>query len=172
MNHRFAPVLCGSMIAAILLGGIATAQQESDLTSVSSLRVPESFRSETRYRSLSETFRGIGSRLRRHEEEESAKERQEPPTALPSPQSEASYLQELAEWLSVPIPENATSGDISFAIKQALSETTRYSGAVLSDEAFDECRAAIPTTKDTEIFEAYHAFVKKVAGKKLVLVEE
>ena len=86
------------------------------------------------------------------------------------PQSEAPYLKELAEWLSVPIPKNATPGDIASAIKQALSETTRYSGAVLSAEAFEECRAAIPTTKDTKIFEAYHALITKVAGKKIIVL--
>lgn len=79
-------------------------------------------------------------------------------------------MKELAEWLSVPIKDNATPGEISFAIRQALSETMRYSGEVLSDEAFEECRAAIPTTKDTEIFEAYHAFIKRIAGRIIVVI--
>lgn len=91
-------------------------------------------------------------------------------SSTPPSQPEAPYLKELAEWLSVPIPKDATPGDIAFAIRQALSDSTRYPGEVLSDEAFKECKAAIPTTKDTEIFEAYHAFIKKVAGKRIVVL--
>lgn len=78
---------------------------------------------------------------------------------------------ELAEWLAVPIPKDATPSDISSAIKWALSDnSTLYPGEVLTDDAFEECRAAIPTTKDTETFESYHAFIKKVAGKRIVVL--
>ena len=94
----------------------------------------------------------------------------EPPDSLPAP-SEAPYLKDLAAWLSVPIPKDATSGDIEFAIKQAISESVRYSDEVLTDEAVMECRDAIPTTKDTKTFEAYHAFIKKIAGKKIIILD-
>lgn len=126
--------------------------------------------------SIGDTFRGLVSGLKRNEDntEVPAPEGENVGIRLPltseTSQPEAPYLKELAEWLSVPIPENATPATMSFAIRQALSGTVRYSGEVLSDEAFEECRAAIPTTKDTAIFEAYHAFIKKIVGKRIIVL--
>ena len=87
------------------------------------------------------------------------------------PQSEAPFLKDLANWLSVPIPENATPGDIELAIKEALSETVTCPVTVLSDEAFKECYAVIPTTRDAEIFKEYHDYFKKIEGKRIVILK-
>ena len=139
--------------------------------------MPSSGPEEHPKRSIGETFRGLVSGLQRKGDDDAVSAPgDELPTsgsslASATSQPETPYLKELAEWLSVPIPDNATPGEISFAIRQALSETLRYSGEVLSDEAYEECKAAIPTTKDTETFEAYHAFITKVAGKKLVVID-
>ena len=88
-----------------------------------------------------------------------------------SAEDEAFYLREIAASLGLSPSSEKTPGDIAFDIKQALANTLKYRDDILSDEAFEECRAAIPTTKDTENFEAYHRFIQKVAGKKLVILD-
>lgn len=175
MRIRLVSTLCVGVALAALLGGIASAQQES-------VRPPEELKNTLSSRpreprkSIGETFRGLVSGLQRQEDNtvdpvlEGGLSTAITSPASDAPQSEAPYLKELAEWLSVPIPEHATPGEISSAIRQRISDTMRYSGEVLSDEAFEECRAAIPTTKDTETFEAYHAFIKKVVGKKVIVL--
>ena len=80
--------------------------------------------------------------------------------------SESVYLREIAASLGL-----SPSSDIAFDIGQVLNSVQRYKGGVLSDQSFDECKAAIPTSKDTEIFEAYHAFIKKINGKRLIVLD-
>lgn len=84
--------------------------------------------------------------------------------------SESVYLREIAASLELSPSSDKTPGDIAFDIGQVLNSVQRYKGGVLSDQSFDECKAAIPTSKDTEIFEAYHAFIKKIAGKRIIVV--
>lgn len=97
---------------------------------------------------------------------------QSDPRQKPTPvDSESFYLREIATSLGIFPPSDKTPGDIAFDINQVLNNTQRYKGGVLNDQVFDECKAAIPTSKDTEIFEAYHAFIKKIAGKRIVILE-
>ena len=95
---------------------------------------------------------------------------EEKPQTPPSP-SEASYLREIATSLGMTPSSDKTPGDIAFDIEQALKNHQKYRGTVLTDEAFKECKTAIPTTKDTETFEAYHAFIKKIAGKRVIILD-
>ena len=85
--------------------------------------------------------------------------------------SESVYLREIATSLGLAPSSDKTPGDIAFDINQVLNNTQRYKGGVLTDQAFDEYKAAIPTSNDTEIFGAYHAFIKKVVGKRIVILE-
>ena len=87
------------------------------------------------------------------------------------PASEAAYLREIATELRLSPSSDKTPGDIAFDIKQALGNAQSYRGEVFTDKAFEECKAAIPTTKDTETFEAYHVFIKKIVGKRIVILD-
>lgn len=89
-----------------------------------------------------------------------------PPTS-----SEAIYLREIAGSLGLSPSPDKTPGDIAFDIKQALGNSLKYRDDILSDEAFQDCKAAIPTTKDTATFEAYHVFIKKIAGKRILVLD-
>lgn len=178
MESKILFACCAAAASAVLLCGIAPAQDEpvSPPNDVADKTVRVG--NEAPRRSIMESVRGFVRDWRQRTGGNSQMEQNDLPdepqeiTPPPPPQSEAPFLKELAEWLSVPIPENATPGDIAFAIRHALSDnTTRYSGEVLSTEAFKECRAAIPTTKDRTIFDAYHKFIKKVAGKRILVLD-
>ena len=86
------------------------------------------------------------------------------------PSSEATYLREIAAVLGLSPSSDKTPGDIAFDIEQVLKSSQVYRGDVFSDEAFSECKSAIPTAKDTETFNGYHAFIKKVAGKRIIIL--
>ena len=95
------------------------------------------------------------------------------PISQPKPApvvSESVYLREIATSLGLSPSSDKTPGDIAFDINQVLNNTQRYKGGVLTDQSFNECKAAIPTSKDTEIFETYHKFIKKVSGKRIIIV--
>ena len=92
-----------------------------------------------------------------------------PPKPAPAV-SESGYLREIATSLGLSPSSDKTPGDIAFDISQILNNTQRYKGGVLTDQDFDECKAAIPTSKETEIFEAYHNFIKKIEGKGIVIL--
>ena len=99
------------------------------------------------------------------------------PHPIPQPKptsvvSESVYLREIATSLGLSPSSDKTPGDIAFDISQALNNAQRYKGGVLTDHAFGECKAAIPTDEDTETFEAYHKFIKKIAGKKIVIIND
>ena len=83
------------------------------------------------------------------------------------PASEAAYLREIATELRLSPSSDKTPGDIAFDIKQALGNAQSYRGEVFTDKAFEECKAAIPTAKDTKTFEAYHVFIKKNRDSQL-----
>ena len=169
-NHSILPF--GASLIAVVLGCIVYAQQEAPLSNEESSETAASLGGEIR----PHRFRGVfPSRISGRGKQsndtlawdiDSEPSRQD--VVIPPPQSEAPFLEDLAEWLSVPIPENATPGDIALAIKQALSERVTSPDTVLSDESFKECYEAIPTTRDAEIFKAYHTFIKKVEGKKVI----
>lgn len=176
MKSKYLFACCVAVVSPVFLVRITPAQEYPFSPTKDAIE-------KTSHSEEDATKRSFGGRIRerihwgRRTDDDSQTERDDLPaetqeTAFsPPPQSESTHLKELAEWLSVPIPKDATPGDIAFAIRQALSDSTRYSGEVLSDEAFEECKAAIPTTKDTETFEAYHRFIKKVAGKKVIVIE-
>ena len=92
-----------------------------------------------------------------------------PPKPAPAV-SESGYLREIATSLGLSPSSDKTPGDIAFDISQILNNTQRYKGDVLTDQSFNECKAAIPTSKETEIFEAYHNFIKKIEGKGIVIL--
>ena len=89
----------------------------------------------------------------------------------PGSGSECESLKEIAEFLSIPTPSVFQPGDYKREILLKLRNEKPYKGEVLSTNAFEECKAAIPTKKDTETFEAYHKFIKKIAGKRLIVLE-
>ena len=107
-----------------------------------------------------EDFRGMGKGPRQTSQQE------QKPSA-----SEAAYLREIATELKLSPSSDKTPGDIAFDIKQALGNAQSYRGEVFTDKDFEECKAAIPTTKDTETFKAYHAFIKKIARKRIVILD-
>ena len=88
----------------------------------------------------------------------------------PTTPSESEYLKEIASMLSVSVSKDDTPGDIAFKIKQRIGYAERYRGEVLSDESFELAKSAIGIPKDAETFETYHAFIKKVAGKKVLVI--
>jgi len=88
----------------------------------------------------------------------------------PTTPSESEYLKEIASMLSVSVSKDDTPGDIAFKVKQRLGHVERYRGEVLSDESFALAKSAIGIPKDAEIFKAYHAFVKKIEGKKILVI--
>ena len=90
---------------------------------------------------------------------------QTPPTS-----SESEYLKEIASALSIPISTDDTPGDIAFKIKQSIGNAACYRGEVLSDESFEKAKSAIRIPTDAETFKAYHAFIKKIAGKRIVIL--
>ena len=90
---------------------------------------------------------------------------------LTSPASEAAYLREIATVLRLSPSSDKTPGDVAFDIKQALGNAQTYRGEVFTDKDFEECKAAIPTAKETETFMSYHAFISKIAGKTIIVLE-
>ena len=93
-------------------------------------------------------------------------QRAQTPPALP----ESEYLKEIASVLSVQVSKDDTPGDIAFKIKQCLGNAECYRGEVLSDESFELARSAIGVTADAETFAQYHKFIKKVAGRKVLII--
>ena len=93
-------------------------------------------------------------------------QRNQTPPAPP----ESEYLKEIASVLSIPVSKEDTPGDIAFKIKQCIGNAERYRGEVLSDESFELAKSAIGIPTDAETFKAYHAFIKKVIGKRIVIV--
>ena len=95
-----------------------------------------------------------------------------PPSASPKTTSfESSYLRDIARKLGIDEPSGKTPGDIAFDIEQRLGQTVSYHDNILTDEAFSVAKAAILIPSDAEVFEAYHSFIQRVQGKKLIIVE-
>lgn len=93
-------------------------------------------------------------------------QREQPPSASP----ESEYLKEIAPVLSIPVLKDDTPGDIAFKIKQCVGSAERYRGNVLSAESFGKAKSAIRIPADAETFKAYHIFIKKVVGKRIIIV--
>ena len=87
------------------------------------------------------------------------------------PSSEAVFLRDIATSLGMSPSPDKTPGDIALDIKQAVGNSQKYHGEVLSDSSFEECKAAMPTSKDAETFEQYHRFIRKVAGKRILILD-
>ena len=90
----------------------------------------------------------------------------------PTAPSESEYLKEIASVLSIPVLKDDTPGDIAFKIKQCVGSAERYRGNVLSDESFEKAKSAIRIPADAETFKAYHIFIKKVAGKRIIVLDD
>ena len=173
MKSKFFFACCAAAASVVLLGGIVSAQEKprsrpKDATG----KIVQGDEASPK-RSVGESIRGRIQDWRQRKSGDSQTEQDDlpaPPQNPLAPQLEAPFLRDLAAWLSVPIPENAPPGDISFAIQQALAIIPPYSGEVFSDESFKKYKAAFLTKRDAETFEAYHAFLKKVAGKKVILI--
>lgn len=91
---------------------------------------------------------------------------------IPPAPPESEYLKEIASVLSIPVLKDDTPGDIAFKIKQCIGNAERYRGNVLSDASFEKAKSAIRIPADAETFKSYHAFIKKIAGKKLLICDE
>lgn len=85
--------------------------------------------------------------------------------------SELSYLREIAGVLKLNEGPEKTPGDIAFDIRQCLDNRQKYRGEVLSDDSFEMATSAIGIQKDQETFKAYHAFIRKIAGKTIIVLE-
>ena len=92
-------------------------------------------------------------------------------TTTTSSNAEATYLREIAMSLGLSPSSDKTPGVMAFDIKQALGNSQKYTGDVFSGEAFDKYRKAFLTNKDAETFEAYHSFIKKIAGKRILILD-
>ena len=84
---------------------------------------------------------------------------------------ETVYLKEIASVLSISVSEKDTPGDIAFKIRQRLARTDCYRGGIFSDASFAKAKSAIRIPSDAETFAEYHAFIKKVARKKVLIFE-
>ena len=87
-----------------------------------------------------------------------------------SPESE--YLKEIASVLSISVSKDDTPGDIAFKIKQCIGNAEHYRGDVLSDESFEKAKSAIRIPADAETFTQYHKFIKKIEGKKVLILDD
>lgn len=118
----------------------------------------------------------FGGRKGEPEYKELALSEEAPPNTRPSqtPQEsvESLYLKEIAVSLSISVSENDTPGDIAFKIKQRIDNVNRYRGEVLSDSSFEKAKSAIRIPSDAEVFSEYHKFIKKIAVKKIIVIEE
>lgn len=94
-----------------------------------------------------------------------------PQMSQQSSSQETVYLKEIASVLSIPVSDKDTPGDIAFKIRQRLENTERYRGDILSDESFTKAKSAIRISEDAETFTEYHTFIKKVAGKKMFVID-
>ena len=72
--------------------------------------------------------------------------------------------------LSISVSKDDTPGDIAFKIKHCIGNAEHYRGDVFSDESFEKAKSAIRIPADAETFKTYHAFIKKVAGKEIIIV--
>ena len=93
-----------------------------------------------------------------------------PQISQQTPSQETVYLKEIASVLSIPVSDKDTPGDIAFKIRQRLENTERYRGSVLSDESFAKAKSAIRIPADAETFAEYHAFIKKVVVKRIIVL--
>ena len=99
---------------------------------------------------------GIGGKVRENN----------PVKTSPVSGSELSYLRELAEVLEIKEGTEKTPGDIAFDIRQCLNNRQKYSAV-----SFEMACSAIGIQKDQDIFKAYHAFISKIAGKTIIILE-
>lgn len=176
MQRKFLLASCAIAGSASFLCGILFAQEDPISPSKDAVVKNAQGDDNTPKRSFVESIRDCVRDRRQRKSGDSQMELDDLPVQPqdpPPPQSEAPFLRDLAAWLSVPIPENATPGDISFAVQQAFSIIPPYSGEVFSEESFKKYKAAFLTNKDAETFEAYHSFIKKIKeieGKRIVIL--
>ncbi len=88
----------------------------------------------------------------------------------PSASPESEYLKEIASVLSISVSKDDTPGDMAFKIKQCIGNAEHYRGDVLSDESFEKAKSAIRIPADAETFSEYHKFIKKIANRKVLII--
>ncbi len=88
-----------------------------------------------------------------------------------SPISETTYLRDIAAKLGIEEPSEKTSGDIAFDLEQRMNNGLVYRGEVLSDDSFENIKDAILNSSDQAAFQSYHDFIRKVSGKKVLILE-
>ena len=115
--------------------------------------------------SFGNQFSGFFSGTRNEAEEKNG----DVPTRLPS--QELKCLKEIAAKLSITVPNDDSPDNIAFLIKQRLEKTERYRGSVLSEENARDVKSQILEQSDAETFADYHAFIKKIAGKRILILE-
>ena len=86
-------------------------------------------------------------------------------------QSEAFWLKKIAAALSIHVTDDDQPDNIAFKIEQRLLSAEKYKGGVMSEESAANIKEAIVSDADAEIFAAYHAFIQKIAGKKLLILD-
>ena len=140
--------------------------------------------SEDRSRTIGDRMRRILAPRRGEQDKDTEKgigKYAVPENALPNPvpqtfqqpaSQESTYLKEIASILSIPVSDKDTPGDIAFKIRRRIENTERYRGAVLSDESFRKAKSAIRIPADAETFAEYHAFIKKVAVKRIIVLDD
>lgn len=85
--------------------------------------------------------------------------------------SEADFLREIAARLGIGATSDKTPGDIAFDIKQRLDTRLTYRGTVFSEAGFEKASAAIRIPEDQETLKEYHDFIRKIAGKRIIVFE-
>ena len=114
-RHIFS--ICIFLVAVILLGEIAIAQQGSVFQPNGSQRPSESVREGRNPRPFGERLRGLLPGRNHQEIANTSPDVDQPASkpivVVPQPQPETTHLKELAEWLSIPIPDNATPDTIA-----------------------------------------------------------
>ena len=118
-----------------------------------------------------ESDENTGKRSGKYAVPENASSGTVPQMPQQSSSQEPAYLKEIASILSIPVSDKDTPGDIVFKIRQRIDNPVRYRGKVLSDESFGKVKSAIWIRNDAETFAEYHAFIKKVEGKKIVILD-
>ena len=85
--------------------------------------------------------------------------------------SEAVFLLDIAKRLGIDEPYDKTPGDIAFDIERCLNHSTSYCGGTLSSDAFANIREAILNPEEQKMFQAYHDFIRKVEGRRILILE-
>ena len=85
--------------------------------------------------------------------------------------SEATFLLDIAKRLGIEESPGRKPDEIAFDIEQRLNQSIKYRGGVMSSKSFGNVKDAILNSEDQEKFQAYHDFIHKVDGKRILIIE-